>query len=397
MPDAATPVALVYIATMKIVIAPDSFKESLGANAVAQALGFGLRKVLPEADIVMVPMADGGEGTLAALCGDDGELVAVHGPLGAMVAARLGVLADGCTAVIEVAQAIGLDKLAPEDRNPLLTTSFGVGELIRAGLDRGLRRFVVGLGGSATVDGGVGMLQALGVRFLDKQGTPLPARCGGGSLSDIASVDFSFFDQRLHAAHFTLACDVDNPLCGERGAAAVFGPQKGAHPADVAALDRGLAHLFELMESVMGRQVAQHPGAGAAGGLGAAMLLCLRASMRPGVDVIIEATGLADLLVGADLVVTGEGRVDEQTLFGKAPAGVARLARSCGVPVIAVGGSLESVESLWKSGLFDAVEAAVCRPCSVADALCDARSNLIDAGIRLGMWLSLPRLIHKSH
>ena len=381
---------------MKIVIAPDAFKESLDARAVAQALAAGLRKVLPQAELVLAPVADGGEGTLAALCGDQNEVLVVHGPRGAMVAARLGVLADGCTAVIETAQAIGLDKLAPTERKPLLASSFGVGELIRAGLDRGLCRFVVGLGGSATVDGGVGMLQALGARFFDKHAVPLPVRCGGGSLGDIASVDFALFDRRLDAAHFVIACDVDNPLCGERGAAAVFGPQKGATAADVVTLDRGLAHLYALMESNLGRRVAERPGAGAAGGLGAAMLLCFDATMRPGIDVVIEASGLRDLLTGASFVVTGEGRVDLQTLSGKAPAGVARLARTCGVPVMAVAGSLESVEALWQSGLFDAVEAAVCRPCSVEDALLNASSNLVDAGIRLGMWLNLFSLSHKS-
>ena len=381
---------------MKIVIAPDSFKESLGAAAVAAALADGLRQVLPEAEIVMVPMADGGEGTLAALCGAGGESVDVHGPRGAMVAARFGVLADGSTAVIEVAQAIGLDKVPPAQRNPRLASSFGVGELITACLDRGLRHFVVGLGGSATVDGGVGMLQALGVRFLDGQGASLPAQLGGGRLADIAVVDFSSLDRRLADAHFDIACDVDNPLCGERGAAAVFGPQKGATADDVAALERGLRHVYALMETALGRLVAELPGAGAAGGLGAAILLCLDAALRPGVDVLIEATKLDSLLAGAGLVVTGEGRVDEQTLFGKAPAGVARLARARGVPVIAVGGSLDAVHALWRSGLFDAVEAAVCRPCTVADALLNARSNLVDTGIRVGMWLRFSRLVQKA-
>ena len=381
---------------MKIVIAPDSFKESLSAAAVAAALADGLRQVLPDADIVMVPMADGGEGTLAALCGAGGESVDVHGPRGAMVAARFGVLADGCTAVIEVAQAIGLDKVPPAERNPCFASSFGVGELITACLDRGLRRFVVGLGGSATVDGGVGMLQALGVRFLDGQGASLPAQLGGGRLADIAVVDFSSLDLRLADAHFDIACDVDNPLCGERGAAAVFGPQKGATADDVAALERGLRHVYALMETALGRLVTELPGAGAAGGLGAAILLCLDAALRPGVDVLIEATRLDSVLAGAGLVVTGEGRVDEQTLFGKAPAGVARLARARGVPVIAVGGSLNAMHALWRSGLFDAVEAAVCRPCTVADALLNARSNLVDAGIRVGMWLNFSRLAQKA-
>lgn len=380
---------------MKIVIAPDSFKESLNAADVAAALAEGLRVVLPAADIVVVAMADGGEGTLTALCGNEGEVVKVHGPRGAVLAARYGVLADGYTAVIEVAQAIGLAHVPPAQRNPCLASSFGVGELITAALDRGLRRFVVGLGGSATVDGGVGMLQALGVRFLDGQGAALPARLGGGRLRDIAAVDFSALDRRLAAARFDIACDVDNPLWGKRGAAAAFGPQKGATPDDVAALDAGLRQLYALMQSACGRQVADLAGAGAAGGLGAAMLLCLGAALRPGADVIIEANGLDRQIVGATLVITGEGSLDQQTLWGKAPAGVARLARAKGVPVIAVGGSLDAVQALWCSGLFDAVEAAVCRPCSMAEALRNARPNLVDAGVRIGMWLKLSGLVQK--
>jgi glycerate 2-kinase len=342
---------------MKIVIAPDSFKESLNAADVAAALAEGLRAVLPAAEIVMVAMADGGEGTLAALCGEQGEVVKVHGPRGSLVAARYGVLADGCTAVIEVAQAIGLDKLPPAQRDPCLASSFGVGELITAALDRGLR--------------------------------------GGGLLGDIFSVDFSSLDRRLAAAHFDIACDVDNPLWGERGAAAVFGPQKGATVDDVATLDAGLRQVYPLLESACGRQVAELAGAGAAGGLGAAMLL-LGAALRPGVDIVIEATGLAAQLSGATLVITGEGRLDQQTLAGKAPAGVARLARAQGVPVVAVGGSVDAAQALWRAGLFDAVEAAVCRPCSIAEALRDAHANLVDAGLRIGMWLAFSRLVQKE-
>lgn len=344
----------------------------------------------------MLAMADGGEGTLAALCGDQGEVVKVQGPHGTAVAARYGVLAGGRTAVIEVAQAIGLDKVLPAQRNPRLASSFGVGELITAALERGLRRFLVGLGGSATVDGGVGMLQALGVRFSDGQGVMLPAGLGGGRLVDICAVDFSSLDQRLADTQFDIACDVDNPLWGERGAAAVFAPQKGASVADVAILDAGLRQAYAVMEAACGRQVAGLAGAGAAGGLGAAMLLCLGAALRPGVDVVIEATGLATQLAGASLVVTGEGSLDLQTLRGKTPAGVARLARASGLPVVAVGGSLEAVQALWRSGLFDAVEAAVCRPCSMAQALRDARPNLVDAGRRLGMWLNFARLVQNS-
>ncbi len=384
---------------MKIVIAPDSFKESLTAAQVAAALTEGLRKVLPDADIVSVPMADGGEGTLVALTGASGarmEIVTVNSALGEPLTARYGILADGRTTVIEVAEAIGLDKVPADRRDPKSTSSYGVGQMILICLDCGLRRFVIGLGGSATVDGGAGMLQALGLNFLDSAGTPLPVPLTGGRLADIAALDVSGLDPRLAETRFDIACDVDNPLCGTKGAAAVFGPQKGATPADVVYLDHGLRHLYDLLEDVFKDSVAERPGAGAAGGLGAAFLLVLQGSLRAGVEVVMDAIGLERLLVGATVVVTGEGRVDEQTLSGKAPTGVARLARSLGIPVVAVGGGLEAVQTLWKSGVFDAVEAAVARPCSLADALRDAYPNLVDAGVRLGMWLKLSSRVNQS-
>ena len=383
---------------MKLVIAPDSFKESLTAVEVAAALAEGLEQVLPDAEIVQVPMADGGEGTLAALAvtaGASRHEIQVRGPLGEPLTAQYGVLADGHTAVIEIAQACGLQLVPMSNRNPRMTSSFGVGELIGHCLDRGLRRLLIGLGGSATVDGGAGMLQALGVRFLDRHGNALPPVITGGQLADVAATDWSSLDPRLAEAQVEIACDVDNPLCGPQGAAAVFGPQKGATPPDVRALDEALAKLFDLLQDQRGRRVSMTPGAGAAGGLGAALLLACEATLRPGIDILVEASGLRDLIAGATAVVTGEGRVDAQTLRGKAPAGVARLARACGVPVIAVGGSLESVQALHASGMFDAIEAAVCRPCSLAEALEQAHSNLVNAGIRVGMWLNLAFLPDK--
>jgi glycerate kinase len=240
------------------------------------------------------------------------------------------------------------------------------------------------------------MLQALGVSFLDRAGGVLPAPLRGGRLADIAALDITGLDARLMQARFDIACDVDNPLCGARGAAAVFGPQKGASPDDVVYLDGGLRHLYDLLENAWGQSVAERPGAGAAGGLGAAFLLALRGGLRPGVDVVMEAVGLEAALGGATVAVTGEGRLDEQTLFGKAPAGVARVARSLGVPVIAVGGSLEALPALWQAGIFDAVDAAVCKPCSVENALRDACPNLVDAGMRVGMWLALCSRVKQS-
>lgn len=377
---------------MKIVIAPDSFKESLSAAEVAAALADGMSRVLPQAEILCVPMADGGEGTLQALTAGRNATrvtVRVDDALGAPVAAQYGVLADGRTAVIEIAEAIGLDKVPLARRSPLMTSSHGVGQLISACLDQGLRRLLIGLGGSATVDGGAGMLAALGARFLNSAGLPLPLPLTGGQLGDIAALDLSDLDPRLAETQIEIACDVDNPLCGERGAAAVFGPQKGANAAQVMVLDEGLRQLYALLQAELGRSVMELPGAGAAGGLGAALLLVLGAELRPGVEVVMDALGLERLLTGATLVVTGEGRVDAQTLSGKAPAGVARLARRLKIPVVVVGGSLDAVDVLLESDLFDAIEAAVVRPCSLPEALRDAKANLIDAGIRIGMWLRL--------
>lgn len=377
---------------MKIVLAPDSFKESLAAAEVAAALAEGLALALPDARLVCVPVADGGEGTLDALIAATGghvRQVSVHGPLADAVSARLGVLGGGEVAVIESAQAAGLALVPPALRDPMQTTSYGIGELVLAALDHGLRRFVVCLGGTATVDGGAGMLQALGAVFLDAQGRPLAAPLRGADLDRVANVRLDRFDPRVAASDFQIACDVDNPLTGPRGAAAVFGPQKGATPAQIPRLDAGLDKLHRVLAASTGRQVAELPGAGAAGGLGAAVLACLPGALRPGIDLVMEAVGLAGHLADAAVVVTGEGRVDSQTLHGKAPAGVARLARALGVMVIAVGGSLPPDRDLLLDQTFDAFESVVTGPCDLAAALANARPLLVAAGVRLGRWLTL--------
>ncbi|WP_445613294.1 glycerate kinase [Geobacillus sp. YF-1] len=326
---------------MKIVIAPDSFKESLSALEVAEAVERGFRAVFPEADYVKVPMADGGEGTVQSLVdATNGRLINVEvtGPLGDPVPAFFGLLGDGKTAVIEMAAASGLHLVPRHRRNPLLTTTRGTGELLRAALDAGATRLVIGIGGSATNDGGAGMVQALGGRLLDRDGRDIGP--GGGALADLYAIDLSGLDPRLEHVCIEVACDVENPLTGPNGASVIFGPQKGATPDMVAVLDRNLAHYADVVERELGRRVGDIPGAGAAGGLGAGLLAFLKARLRRGVDIVIEAVQLAERVKDADLVITGEGRIDGQTVFGKTPIGVAKTAKRFGVPVIGIAGSL---------------------------------------------------------
>jgi glycerate kinase len=379
---------------MKIVIAPDSFKESLSALAVAEAIEQGMREVLPDARYVKLPVADGGEGTVQALIDASGGRrveATVTGPLGEPVAAFYGIMGDGVTAVIEMAAASGLELVPPARRDPLVTTSRGTGELIRAALDAGARRFVLGIGGSATNDGGAGMLQALGVRLLDAAGADLPD--GGGALAKLAQIDAGGLDGRIAGCTFDIACDVSNPLTGPHGASAIFGPQKGATPAMVQSLDANLARFGELVAACTGRVVADVPGAGAGGGIGAAMLAFLHGRLRPGSEIVTEAVALDAAVADADLVVTGEGRVDGQTVRGKTPVGVARVAQRHGVPVIAIGGSLAPDTHLVHAHGIDAVFAAVNRPGTVAEALALAAENVrraarnAAAAIAIGMRL----------
>jgi glycerate kinase len=376
---------------MKIIIAPDSFKESLSSLEVARQIEAGFREIFPEAEILKLPVADGGEGTVEALvAATGGEIrkVRVSGPLGTPVEAFYGVCGNGRTAVVEMAAASGLAMVPPDRRNPLLTSSFGTGQLIRQALDDGLGHLIIGIGGSATNDAGSGMLQALGVRLLDGQGEDLPT--GGGALSRLKKIDVGGLDPRLRDCEIEVACDVDNPLTGERGASAVFGPQKGATPAMVAQLDANLALFARLVERDLGRSIDAVPGAGAAGGMGGALLAFLEARLRPGVEIVLDAIDLKNLLRDADLVVTGEGRIDGQSIYGKTPVGVGRIAKQQGVPVIALGGSLGPDAEDVLDGGIQALFSVVSGPCSLEEALATAAPNLrrtarhLAAVVRLG-------------
>ncbi|WP_028115138.1 glycerate kinase [Ferrimonas senticii] len=326
---------------MKIVIAPDSFKETLTALEVASHIETGIRRVLADAEIIKLPAADGGEGTVEAMVaatGGEFKQATVTGPLGQSVSARFALLGDGSSAIIEMAEASGLHLVPPTQRDPRITCSYGTGELIKAALDCGISTLLLGLGGSATNDGGAGMLRALGVKLLDHNGNSLSG--GGAELARLASIDISELDPRLTQIQVQVACDVNNPLCGERGASAIFGPQKGATPKMVAELDNALQHFGNVIEQQLGKSVLNTPGAGAAGGMGAAALAFLSATMRPGVELVMDAIGIDEVLKGADLVITGEGRMDAQTIAGKTPIGVAKRAKAQQIPVIAIAGCL---------------------------------------------------------
>jgi glycerate kinase len=361
---------------MKVLIAPDSYKESLSAREVAGEIAAGFREIFPDASYVLLPLADGGEGTVQAMvAATGGRIVAVNvtGPLGESVPAFYGLTGDGRTAVIEMAAASGLVLVPPAQRNPLLTTTYGTGELLRAALAAGVFRIVVGIGGSATNDGGAGMLQALGLRLLDREGGDIGF--GGGALARLARLDASGLDPRLKGVSIHVACDVENPLLGTNGAAAVFGPQKGATPAMVAQLDANLAHYAALISRDLGADVAMVPGAGAAGGTGAA-LLALGGRLRPGIDLIMETVGFEAIAQDADLIITGEGRIDSQTVSGKAPLGVARLAKRLGKPVIGIAGSLAADVGVVYAHGFDAVFSVLPQACSLEEALANAAANI---------------------
>jgi glycerate 2-kinase len=326
---------------VRVVIAPDKFKGSASAAEVAAALAAGLRRTRPEADIVLLPVADGGDGTVAAALSAGFELVPglAHGPVGEPVETGFAFLAVTRTAVVELADVTGL-RLLPGPKAPLTASTYGVGEVMAAALDHGATTIVLGIGGSASTDGGAGMLQALGVVLAGPDGEPL-AR-GGAALAGLARIDAAGLDPRITGGRCSVlvASDVDNPLLGPAGAAAVFGPQKGASPADVVLLDHALARWAELTAQVTGTDVASAPGAGAAGGTGFGALAYLGARLVPGVELVLDLIGFDAALAGADLVITGEGSLDEQSLSGKAPVGVARAAGRAGVPVVAVAGQL---------------------------------------------------------
>lgn len=364
---------------MKIVIAPDSFKDSLEAADVARAIAAGLAEALPDAQLIECPMADGGEGTMQAiLAASDGELrrLTVRGPLGTSVEAGWGWLPQSRTAIIEMAQASGLQQVPTGQRDACRSCTWGTGELVAAALDAGAQRVVLAIGGSATNDAGSGMLRALGLRLLDADNQPLAE--GGLALADLARIDASKLDPRLAHVQFEVAADVDNPLCGPQGASAIFGPQKGASPQQVQALDQALGHFADHCARLLDQDVRDYPGCGAAGGMGFAARAFMGAQFRAGVEVVAKLAGLQAHVRDADLVVTGEGRFDAQTLRGKTPMGVARVAKRHDVPVVVLAGMLgEGYQQLYAHGV-DAAFALVDGPMTL-DQACHDTARLLQA------------------
>lgn len=324
---------------LTIGIAPDSFKGNLTALEAATCIERGLRRGMGRISVRKIPMADGGEGTVRAIVEATGGTLltrTVKGPRGKAVRAHFGMSGDGRTAVMEMAEASGLALLTPQQRNPMVTSTYGTGQLIKAALQKKVQKVLVGIGGSATNDGGMGMAKAVGIRFLDARGKELPE--GGGALQRLARIDASGLDKRLRGVRVEVACDVDNPLAGPQGAAYVYGPQKGASAAMVKKLDAGLRNLAKVIKRDLGKDIAKVPGAGAAGGLGAGLMAFLDGVLRPGVDIVIDSVKLERKLKGCDLVITAEGRMDGQTVYGKTPAGVAKIAKKLGIPVIGLAG-----------------------------------------------------------
>ncbi len=322
---------------MKIVVAPDSFKGSLTAVEVSDAIEQGIREIFPEAEIVKNPLADGGDGTVQCLVNaTGGEILRekVTDPLGDEVLASYGILGDKKTSVIEMAEASGLTLVPKNRRNPLITTTYGTGQVIKAALDQGCRKMIIGIGGSATNDGGAGMVQALGAKLLDKDGGEIGF--GGGELKKVFRIDTKYLDNRLSETEVLIASDVSNPLCGPKGATRVYGPQKGATPEMIKELNESLAYFAEIIKRDLNKDVKDIPGAGAAGGLGAGLIAFLDAELKPGIEIIIEIVKLEQAIKNADLVITGEGKIDSQTIYGKAPIGVAKIAKKYSIPVIAV-------------------------------------------------------------
>jgi len=372
---------------MKIVIAPQGFKGNLSARQVGWAIEEGIKRILSDAITVIKPMADGGEGTARALVdATDGSILSakVTGPLGEPVEAFWGLLGDGNTAVIEMAAASGLNLVPAEKRNPLLTTTYGTGELIQVALDYGCRKLIIGIGGSATNDGGAGMAQALGVRLLDSKGVAVPF--GGEALSSLEHIDISSRDPRLADCEILLACDVNNPLCGINGASVVYGLQKGATPEMIPYLDRALSHYADVIRRDLDVDVRDEPGAGAAGGLGMGLMVFLEVKVMSGIDIVISATDLDEELKDADLIFTGEGRIDGQTVRGKTPVGVALKAKEYGLPVIVIAGEVANdYREVYQQGI-DAVLSIAPGPIDLDTSMAQAEKYIADtaeAAIRL--------------
>lgn len=370
---------------MRILIAPDSFKNALSAMEVGKSIKAGLLKALPDAEIELLPMADGGEGTVEALIdATGGRLITarVHDPLMRPIEASFGVTGDGLTAVIEMASASGIQVISAEERNPWITTTYGTGELVLAALEEGCRNLILGIGGSATNDCGMGLAAALGVRFLKANGDPVDH--GGGSLADVTTIDMSGLDVRISGTSIMVACDVDNPLTGPAGASYVYGPQKGADHEMVKKLDQNLLHFAGVIREQLGKEVDNIAGAGAAGGLGAGLIAFLDGQLVQGVKAVAKVTGLDQATKKADLVITGEGKIDSQTRYGKTPFGVAQSAKKYNKPVIAIAGTIgEGAEELYDKGI-DTIFSILDGPQSLEEAI-EKTSRLLEAtGERIG-------------
>ncbi|MGN7409262.1 glycerate kinase [Sporosarcina sp. SAFN-010] len=355
---------------MKILVAPDSFKGSLSALHAAEAMAEGIREADPTSMPVLLPAADGGEGTMQSLVdATNGRFVSLHveGPLGHLIPAKYGILGDCSTCVIELAEASGLMHLTDQDRNPLITSSFGTGQLLVHALNAGYRDFIIGLGGSATNDGGAGILQALGMKLLDSNGKEIPK--GGAALQQLYTIDPFFFDPRIAESTFLIAADVTNPFIGPNGASAVFGPQKGASNVDVELLDRSLSNFADIIEQQTGVSLHQTPGAGAAGGAGGVFQVFFPSNFQSGINIVLETLHFDEHLKTADLVITGEGRSDSQTFSGKTPYGIAQAARQKNVPVILVSGTITPDCRFALTNLFAGVHAITSDSVTVADAM----------------------------
>ena len=365
---------------MKIIVAPDSFKGSLSSIQAANAIEKGIKKAAQNykepVEVIKVPMADGGEGTVEAIVSANGGRIIttqVLDPLGREVDSFFGVLPDN-TAVIEMAAASGINLLSEDERNPIKTTTYGTGQLIKKALDYGCKRIIIGIGGSATNDGGVGMAQALGIRFLDKEGNQIGF--GGGELYKIEKIDTSLLDPRIFDTSITIASDVKNPLCGPNGASAVYGPQKGATPEMVEILDRNLEHLAAVIKKQLNKDVLNVPGSGAAGGLGAALIAFLEAEFCMGIKIVMELVQLEEKIKNADLIITGEGSTDYQTMFGKVPLGIAKITAKYNKPVVCISGSLgKGYEELYQEGI-EALFSIVNRPMSLEEAMSEVEQLL---------------------
>lgn len=373
---------------MKILIAPDSFKGALSAFDAAAAIAKGIKDVDPEAEIIKIPLADGGEGTVESLTAATGGTlipVKVKDPLLRDITASFGILGDRNTAVIEISAASGLALLTEAEHNPLLTSTYGTGQLIKAALDSGCKNIIIGLGGSATNDGGLGMLSALGAKFYTDNGHD--SSIGGQGLINLAAIDLSGLDKRIASVHFIAACDVNNPLTGPDGSTYIFGPQKGADKSMLDLLDKNMARYAKMAETLTGIKVDEMPGAGAAGGLGAAAFAFLGAEMQSGIELVMHTVQLEKQLAGVDLVFTGEGRIDAQTSFGKALWGLAGLAQKYGIPVIALTGSIGTgIEVLYKNG-FTGIFAIADRPMTLEQSMLQSSSLLESAARRIFLLL----------